>query len=164
MPTRASAAGSSSWPATYEDGVVPLTQEDIAAMAGTSRATVNRVVRDEAKRGAVELARGRITILDADELARRCGYREPRQVVQERAEQPVEALRARDATRSPGACGPTISGPSEIISTPGSFAPRTAHSRPPCTTSSSGSAPNSRSKLARAVESSGESRSGSHGG
>jgi CRP/FNR family transcriptional regulator, cyclic AMP receptor protein len=56
----------------YEDGVVPLTQEDLAAMAGTSRATVNRVLRDEAKRGAVALQRGRVTILDADDLARRC--------------------------------------------------------------------------------------------
>ena len=58
--------------ATYEDGVVPLTQEDIAAMAGTSRATVNRVLREEAKLGAVALARGRTTVLDADDLERRC--------------------------------------------------------------------------------------------
>ena len=57
--------------ATY-DGVVPLTQEDIAAMAGTSRATVNRVLREEAGRGVVVLARGRTTVLDADELERRC--------------------------------------------------------------------------------------------
>jgi CRP/FNR family transcriptional regulator, cyclic AMP receptor protein len=56
----------------YPDGVVPLTQEDLAAMAGTSRATVNRVVRDEVKRGAVAHQRGRVTILDADDLARRC--------------------------------------------------------------------------------------------
>jgi len=38
-------------------GVIPLTQEDLAAMAGTSRATVNRVLRDEVKRGVVALAR-----------------------------------------------------------------------------------------------------------
>ena len=36
---------------TYDGGVVPLTQEDIAAMAGTSRATVNRVLREEEKLG-----------------------------------------------------------------------------------------------------------------
>ena len=36
---------------TYPSGVVPLTQEDIAAMAGTSRATVNRVLREEERRG-----------------------------------------------------------------------------------------------------------------
>lgn len=58
--------------ATYEDGVVPLTQEDIAAMAGTSRATVNRVLREEEKLGAVALARGRTTLLDAADLERRC--------------------------------------------------------------------------------------------
>ena len=58
--------------ATYEDGVVPLTQEDIAAMAGTSRATVNRVLREEEKLGIVALARGRTTVLDTGELERRC--------------------------------------------------------------------------------------------
>jgi CRP/FNR family transcriptional regulator, cyclic AMP receptor protein len=59
--------------ATYESGVVPLRQEDIAAMAGTSRATVNRVLREEAGRGVVELARGRVTVLDLDALEQRCG-------------------------------------------------------------------------------------------
>ena len=58
--------------ATYEDGVVPLTQEDVAAMAGTSRATVNRVLREEEKLGAVALARGRTSVLDAADLERRC--------------------------------------------------------------------------------------------
>jgi CRP/FNR family cyclic AMP-dependent transcriptional regulator len=61
--------------ATYEDGAVPLTQEDIAAMAGTSRATVNRVLREEAKRGAVALARGRTTVLDLESLEKRCRRR-----------------------------------------------------------------------------------------
>jgi CRP/FNR family transcriptional regulator, cyclic AMP receptor protein len=59
---------------TYDYGVVPLTQEDLAAMAGTSRATVNRVVREETARGMVEHSRGRITILDRDALAGRCRY------------------------------------------------------------------------------------------
>jgi CRP/FNR family transcriptional regulator, cyclic AMP receptor protein len=57
---------------TYEGGVVPLTQEDIAAMAGTSRATVNRVLREEARLGAVALARGRTTVLDSAGIERRC--------------------------------------------------------------------------------------------
>jgi CRP/FNR family transcriptional regulator, cyclic AMP receptor protein len=56
----------------YDGGVVPLTQEDLAALAGTSRATVNRVVGEESQRGTIEHARGRVTILDAGELARRC--------------------------------------------------------------------------------------------
>jgi CRP-like cAMP-binding protein len=54
------------------DPVVPLTQDDLAAMAGTSRATVNRVLRDEERRGTVRLRRGEVTILDSDEVARRC--------------------------------------------------------------------------------------------
>jgi CRP/FNR family cyclic AMP-dependent transcriptional regulator len=50
------------------DGTVPLTQEEIAQTAGTSRATVNRVLREEAAAGAVELGRGRTTITDAAAL------------------------------------------------------------------------------------------------
>jgi len=59
---------------TYGAGVVPLTQEDLAAMAGTSRATVNRVLREEEKRGAVALQRGCVTVLDANELGHRCRW------------------------------------------------------------------------------------------
>ena len=58
--------------ATYGGGVVPLRQEDIAALAGTSRATVNRVLREEEKRGAVALARGRTTVVDIQALESRC--------------------------------------------------------------------------------------------
>lgn len=54
--------------------VVPLTQEDLAAMAGTSRATVNRVLREEERRGTVALGRGRTTVLDPSELAQRCRW------------------------------------------------------------------------------------------
>jgi len=50
---------------------VPLTQEEIAAMAGTSRATVNRVLRREEAAGAVRLARGGVEIVDAERLRRR---------------------------------------------------------------------------------------------
>jgi CRP-like cAMP-binding protein len=59
---------------TYGSGVVPLTQEDLAAMAGTSRATVNRALRDDEKRGVVALQRGQVTVLDAEELERRCRW------------------------------------------------------------------------------------------
>jgi uncharacterized membrane protein len=48
-----------------------MTQEDLAGLAGTSRATVNRVLRDEERRGVVELARGRTAILDLKQLRRR---------------------------------------------------------------------------------------------
>jgi CRP/FNR family cyclic AMP-dependent transcriptional regulator len=54
------------------ESVVPLTQDDLASMAGTSRATVNRVLREEEERGAVALARGKVTLLDLQEIARRC--------------------------------------------------------------------------------------------
>jgi CRP/FNR family cyclic AMP-dependent transcriptional regulator len=53
--------------------VVPLTQEEIAELAGTSRATVNRVLREAERRGEVELRRARTAVLDLDKLARRAG-------------------------------------------------------------------------------------------
>ena len=53
------------------DGAIPLTQEEIAQTAGTSRATVNRVLREEEAAGAVELGRGRTTITDAAALRER---------------------------------------------------------------------------------------------
>lgn len=50
---------------------VPLTQEELAGLAGTSRATVNSVLRDEERRGTVELRRGKTVVLDGDAIARR---------------------------------------------------------------------------------------------
>ena len=41
-------------------GVVPLTQEQIAEFAGSSRATVNRVLREEQEHRVVRLERGRV--------------------------------------------------------------------------------------------------------
>ncbi len=51
--------------------VVPLTQEELASLAGTSRATVNKVLRDEQAAGTVELSRGRTTLLDPQALERK---------------------------------------------------------------------------------------------
>jgi CRP-like cAMP-binding protein len=63
--------------ALYGDGKrtveVPLTQEDIAGLAGTSRATVNRLLRAEAKRGTVQLRRGRTLVLELESLRKRAG-------------------------------------------------------------------------------------------
>ena len=56
--------------AAYPDGEVRLTQEDLASLAGTSRATVNRVLRDAERRGALELRRGRTIVRDLDALSR----------------------------------------------------------------------------------------------
>lgn len=51
--------------------VVPVTQEDLASMAGTTRPTVNRVLRSLADAGAVRLSRGRIEVLDVEVLRSR---------------------------------------------------------------------------------------------
>jgi CRP-like cAMP-binding protein len=50
---------------------ISLTQEDIAALAATSRATANRVLRSEQERGTLRLARGRTIVLDVADIARR---------------------------------------------------------------------------------------------
>ena len=50
---------------------MPLTQEDLAGLAGTSRATVNRVLRDEESRGTVTLGRGKTVVVDLETLTRR---------------------------------------------------------------------------------------------
>jgi CRP/FNR family transcriptional regulator, cyclic AMP receptor protein len=52
-------------------GVVSLTQEELSNLAGTSRATVNSVVRDAQSRGELALRRGRIEVLDAAALSAR---------------------------------------------------------------------------------------------
>ena len=55
----------------YAGNELPLTQEELAASAGASRATVNRVLREEAQRGTVELRRGKTVIRDFDALVKR---------------------------------------------------------------------------------------------
>jgi len=54
-----------------EDVDVALTQDDLASLAGTSRATVNRVLRQAEEAGAVSLSRGRIRVTDGALLAKR---------------------------------------------------------------------------------------------
>lgn len=58
-----------------EDGageiVVPLTQEVIAELAGATRPTVNQVLRDEERQGAIRLGRGRTVVLDVEALRKR---------------------------------------------------------------------------------------------
>jgi CRP-like cAMP-binding protein len=50
---------------------IPLTQEEVAGLAGTTRGTVNAVLRDAQASGYIELARGRIRVLDPDGLMRK---------------------------------------------------------------------------------------------
>ncbi|HEY3766399.1 MAG TPA: Crp/Fnr family transcriptional regulator [Gaiellales bacterium] len=51
---------------TYRDGsgaaTIPLTQEELASLAGTSRLTVSRVVREMRRAGRVEISRGRLVV------------------------------------------------------------------------------------------------------
>jgi CRP-like cAMP-binding protein len=55
-----------------EDGVViPLTQEDLAQLVGTTRPTLNQLLRSAEEAGLVRSGRGRLEILDHDALARR---------------------------------------------------------------------------------------------
>jgi CRP/FNR family transcriptional regulator, cyclic AMP receptor protein len=57
-----------------EDGAsIPMTQEDLATMAGTSRATVNRVLGEAEKAGLITVGRRRVTVNDEEGLAARSG-------------------------------------------------------------------------------------------
>jgi CRP/FNR family cyclic AMP-dependent transcriptional regulator len=51
--------------------VVPLTQEDIAGIVGTTRPTANQMLKRLAAAGVIELSRGRITVVDERSLAQR---------------------------------------------------------------------------------------------
>jgi CRP/FNR family transcriptional regulator, cyclic AMP receptor protein len=51
--------------------VIPLTQDDLASLAGTTRPTANRVLKRAEADGLLRLARGRIEILDTAQLTKR---------------------------------------------------------------------------------------------
>jgi CRP-like cAMP-binding protein len=53
------------------DGTIPLTQDNLASMAGTTRPTANGVLRALVLAGIVDLRRGRIEVLDRSALAAR---------------------------------------------------------------------------------------------
>lgn len=55
----------------FEGGVVRITQEDLALMSGTTRSTVNEVLREAEQTGSIRLGRGRVEVLDHARLARR---------------------------------------------------------------------------------------------
>jgi CRP/FNR family cyclic AMP-dependent transcriptional regulator len=57
--------------------VVPLTQQDIAELAGAARPTVNLMLNDLAEAGVVRLERGRVTILDERALQQRAMGQRP---------------------------------------------------------------------------------------
>ncbi len=51
--------------------VIPLTQEELAGLAGTTRPTVNQVLRSLEERGVVTLRRGKTIVTEMDLLAAR---------------------------------------------------------------------------------------------
>jgi CRP/FNR family cyclic AMP-dependent transcriptional regulator len=53
------------------DIVLPVSQEDVASMAGTTRPTANRVLRGAEQDGLIALGRGRITVLDRTGIEKR---------------------------------------------------------------------------------------------
>jgi CRP-like cAMP-binding protein len=54
---------------------IRVTQDQLAALAGASRATVNAVLSEERRRGTIDVRRGATLILDRENLARRAGVR-----------------------------------------------------------------------------------------
>lgn len=63
-----------SYASSQRPTVIPLTQDDIASMAGTSRPTANRVLKAAEADGLLVIARGRIEVSDAQLLATRCRW------------------------------------------------------------------------------------------
>jgi CRP-like cAMP-binding protein len=59
--------GSEAGPAT----VIPLTQEELAQLAGVTRPTANRLLQRAQDDGILCVSRGKLEVLDADGLARR---------------------------------------------------------------------------------------------
>jgi CRP/FNR family transcriptional regulator, cyclic AMP receptor protein len=59
---------------TYGDGtpatLIPLTQEDLAGLAGTTRPSANKVLRAAQEAGLLTMSRGQVRILDLDGLTR----------------------------------------------------------------------------------------------
>jgi CRP/FNR family cyclic AMP-dependent transcriptional regulator len=57
------------WGGARPGAIVPFTQEDLAGLAGTTRPTANRTLRQAEAAGHLRLSRGRIELLDPSALA-----------------------------------------------------------------------------------------------
>jgi CRP/FNR family cyclic AMP-dependent transcriptional regulator len=57
---------------------IPLHQEQIASLAGTTRPTANRVLRDATRAGAIALGRGYLVVVDSEVLDRLYSEASPR--------------------------------------------------------------------------------------
>lgn len=51
-----------------DEVILPVTQEDLASLAGTTRPTANRVLKGLEASGLIQLARGRTVVVDCDGL------------------------------------------------------------------------------------------------
>lgn len=61
---------------SFDTVEVPLSQQDLATMAGTTRPTTNRTLREMEGRGHLVLQRGRVRLVDVEALRRRAGLRD----------------------------------------------------------------------------------------
>ncbi len=55
------------------DGVIPLRQSDVASMAGLTRPTANRLLRQAAQDGVITIGRKQLEVTDAAMLRQRAG-------------------------------------------------------------------------------------------
>jgi CRP-like cAMP-binding protein len=62
------------WGGAHPGVVIPVTQDDMAGLAGTTRPTANRTLRQAEAAGLLALGRGRIELLDPDAIARKAGF------------------------------------------------------------------------------------------
>ena len=58
---------------TTHEGVIPLRQSDVASMAGVTRPTANRLLRDAARDGLIAIGRKQLRVLDPATLRQRAG-------------------------------------------------------------------------------------------
>jgi CRP-like cAMP-binding protein len=54
----------------FSDGVIPLTQDDLAGLTGTTRQTANEVLQQLVADEAITLSRGKVIVVDRTRLAR----------------------------------------------------------------------------------------------
>lgn len=54
----------------FEGDTIPLTQDDLAGLCGTTRQTANQVLQELQQAGTVSIGRGKVTVLDEHSLAR----------------------------------------------------------------------------------------------
>ncbi len=59
---------------TGHGGVIPLTQADIASMAGVTRSTANRVLNRAQAEGVLRVGRATLEVVDIDRLRRQAGH------------------------------------------------------------------------------------------